>query len=227
MVLPDICFNRSGAGRQHWCRTCFRAYFRDRGQVHRDQAGAAKRRRRERARRLLLEHLSAHPCVDCGEADVIVLESDHVGTKAHTIATLVADGAPPELIRRELAECEVVCVNCHRRRTTARAGWIRGQADWRAQLAARADPQARNFLFIFSHLAGHGCADCGTQDLVVLEFDHVGVKRAMVTRMASHGLSLATIAREIAECEVVCANCHRRRTTARRRRHRLAGGGPA
>jgi hypothetical protein len=180
MALPDVCFNRSGAGRQHWCRTCFRSYFRDRGQVHLDQAASAKRRRRERARTLLLEHLAAHPCTDRGVVDVVVLECDHVGARNHTVATLVADGAPLELIRR--------------------------------------------FLFIFAQLVDRGCADCGTRDLVVLEFDHVGVKQAMVTRMASHGLALATIAREIAECEVVCANCHRRRTTTRGRHHRLARG---
>jgi hypothetical protein len=36
---------------QHWCKQCFRAYFRQRGDRHRREAGIAKRRRQEAARR--------------------------------------------------------------------------------------------------------------------------------------------------------------------------------
>jgi len=48
--LPETCFNRNGEGRQHWCRECFREYFRARGDLHRKQSGAARERRQKRAR---------------------------------------------------------------------------------------------------------------------------------------------------------------------------------
>jgi transposase-like protein len=51
-----------------------------------------------------------------------------------------------------------------------------------------------------------------------LEFDHIGLKRESVTRMAWYGCSLATIDAEIAKCDIRCANCHRR-VTARRGGH--------
>jgi hypothetical protein len=50
---------------------------------------------------------------------------------------------------------------------------------------------------------------------VVLEFDHVGAKTQNVSRLASQEVSLERISREIAECEIRCANCHRRKTAAR------------
>ena len=60
-----------------------------------------------------------------------------------------------------------------------------------------------------------GCVDCGIRDLVVLEFDHVGNKTANVMTLAQMGGSLERLKREIDECEVRWANCHRRRTRAR------------
>jgi hypothetical protein len=46
----------------------------------------------------------------------------------------------------------------------------------------------------------------------VLDFDHIGIKRRGVVQLAMRECSLANLEREIAECEVRCANCHRRRT---------------
>lgn len=62
-------------------------------------------------------------------------------------------------------------------------------------------------------VSGRGCADCGETDPVVLEFDHVrGVKAANISRMVSDLVGLGRIEAEIEKCDVVCANCHRRRT---------------
>ncbi|MGH3339528.1 MAG: hypothetical protein ACRDPL_11940 [Propionibacteriaceae bacterium] len=56
------------------------------------------------------------------------------------------------------------------------------------------------------------CVDCGEQNPVILDFDHIGVKRSGVVQLADRECSLARLEREIAECEVRCANCHRKRT---------------
>jgi hypothetical protein len=47
---------------------------------------------------------------------------------------------------------------------------------------------------------------------VVLDFDHVGPKRASVVWLAFQEHSITSLEREIANCEIRCANCHRRRT---------------
>ena len=57
-----------------------------------------------------------------------------------------------------------------------------------------------------------GCVDCGVNNHIVLDFDHLRDKKYNVSRMIHDGFSWKAIKREIAKCEVVCANCHRIRT---------------
>jgi transposase-like protein len=216
--LPIECFNRLGDGYQWWCRSCFAAYFRARGDMHRNQSRAAKRARQEALRAHILDYLRDHACLDCGEKDPIVLEFDHVAEKTAGISALLTATATTVAVDAEMARCEVVCANCHRRRTAQRAGWRRAD---RAELSRRPYPNAlvaRNFAHLLGILARNVCVDCGQADSLLLEFDHVGPKRANVTRLAWSGSSLATIDAEIERCEIRCANCHRR-ITARRGGH--------
>jgi hypothetical protein len=57
-----------------------------------------------------------------------------------------------------------------------------------------------------------GCVDCGESNHIVLDFDHIKNKKYNISRMIHDGFSWAAIKKEIAKCEVVCANCHRIRT---------------
>jgi len=76
--------------------------------------------------------------------------------------------------------------------------------------ARRAD---QNQTWLLEYLTEHPCVDCGGDDILVLEFDHVrGRKKADVVKLVKQGYSLKTIQKEIAKCVVRCANCHRRRT---------------
>jgi len=63
-----------------------------------------------------------------------------------------------------------------------------------------------------------GCIDCKNEFRPwVLQFDHVsGIKVSDIASMVGQYLSEATINKEIAKCEVVCANCHADRTHRRR-----------
>ena len=57
-----------------------------------------------------------------------------------------------------------------------------------------------------------GCVDCGINNHILLDFDHLKDKKYNISRMIHDGFSWAAIKKEIANCEVVCANCHRIRT---------------
>lgn len=62
-----------------------------------------------------------------------------------------------------------------------------------------------------------GCKDCGYQiSPVALQFDHViGVKAFTISGAVK--LSKDRLVKEIAKCEVVCANCHAIREQNRRK----------
>jgi hypothetical protein len=216
-VLPVTAFNRHGDGHQWWCRACFREYFRERGALHLDQVRASKRKRRARAKAFVNEYLETHPCVNCGESDRVVLEFDHVGVKTGHISRLADSGYSIAALEAEISACEVVCANCHRRRTAERVG------SWRldpAVLDSRPlrPEQVRNMKLVLGTLRAGHCADCGERDLLVLEFDHVGPKRAAISVLARRGNREELLKREIARCVVRCANCHRRRTVHERRK---------
>lgn len=111
-------------GRQASCRDCNKAYHYANWDRHMAQIRARTKRVRDANRAFVAEYLSTHPCVDCGERDIVVLEFDHLREKTANISKLVIYGTL-EAIRAEIAKCDVVCANCHRRRTAARAGHFR------------------------------------------------------------------------------------------------------
>jgi len=73
--------NRAKGTWQSYCRSCSRQYLRDHYRENKsyyiDKAHTRNRSERTDIRRRLLEFLWAHPCVDCGEQDPIVLQFDH------------------------------------------------------------------------------------------------------------------------------------------------------
>tara|TARA_B100001059_G_C17345016_1_gene337761 strand:- start:65 stop:385 length:321 start_codon:yes stop_codon:yes gene_type:complete len=72
-----------------------------------------------KARSWIKAYLANHPCVDCGEDDIRVLEFDHIdpSQKEFNISRGVADGRGLKSIKSEIEKCEVRCCNCHRIRT--------------------------------------------------------------------------------------------------------------
>ena len=82
------------------------------------------RQQRIEARRLkLYYYLVKHPCVDCGEIDIVVLEFDHVrGKKSHDVNRMLSKDYSWTKIEEEIVKCDVRCANCHRRRTAHKYG---------------------------------------------------------------------------------------------------------
>lgn len=123
-------FDRRGENYQHWCKACREAnrQLKYMTPEHKEQNAKTKRKRYERCsannKEYIGNYLKTHPCVDCGEPDWVVLEFDHVrGKKEHTIANLAKQGYDSlNRIIEEIKKCDVVCANCHRRRTYKRAG---------------------------------------------------------------------------------------------------------
>ena len=88
--------------------------------------GAVENNKRYRRRNceLVCEYLLTHPCVDCGESDMDVLDFDHVrGRKNGDVSILARSAIAWKRVAEEIAKCEIRCANCHRRRTQLQLGW--------------------------------------------------------------------------------------------------------
>jgi len=68
--------------------------------------------------------------------------------------------------------------------------------------------------YVKDYLESHACVDCGEDDIIVLEFDHINreEKFKSISFMVQHNYSIDSIKKEIEKCEVRCANCHRRKS---------------
>lgn len=105
-------------------RAYARKHYRANKSVYMQRARAHTGKVRAIVRQALVDHLLVHPCIDCGEADIIVLEFDHrpSSEKSFNIADAVARGYSLETTLAEMAKCDVRCANCHRRETYRRLG---------------------------------------------------------------------------------------------------------
>lgn len=90
------------------------------------RSAARNQRITEENRQRLIDYLRAHPCVDCGEGDPLVLEFDHVrGEKEADVSRMLVRRYSWKRILGEIDKCEVRCANCHRRKTIKQFGWYR------------------------------------------------------------------------------------------------------
>jgi len=77
------------------------------------------RKPRKALGRAFVDAARAGGCIDCGEKDLRVLDSDHVrGKKLYEISDLLA--RPLSVLFAELDKCDTRCANCHRRITDER-----------------------------------------------------------------------------------------------------------
>ena len=98
---------------------------------YKDEYIARNRIRQERLlnenRQNLSNYVSDKACVDCGESDPIVLEFDHLKPeeKKYGISKMMCDYKWSQILD-EINKCELVCANCHKRRTAKQFGWWKG-----------------------------------------------------------------------------------------------------
>ncbi len=75
------------------------------------------------------KYLLEHPCIDCKETDIIVLEFDHRSEfkKFKAISSMLRARYPLQKIKDEILKCEVRCANCHRRKTAKQFKWSKAK----------------------------------------------------------------------------------------------------
>jgi hypothetical protein len=79
----------------------------------------------ERNRITVISYLQTHPCIDCGEADIVVLDFDHQGNKRMEVSCMMHSAYSTETLLLEMDKCKVRCANCHRRKTARENNWLK------------------------------------------------------------------------------------------------------
>lgn len=129
--LDEFGFRYPKLGIRHsWCKTCFVEYKRLWYERNREEHIAHVRLARDKTadenQLRAWRYLAQHPCVVCGEGDPVVLQFDHLRDKRKDVAYMCGAGFAWSTILDEIAKCQVLCANCHTRKTARERGiWER------------------------------------------------------------------------------------------------------
>ncbi len=91
--------------------------------AYKARAKARSIKHRKMLRDWVWAYLLAHPCVDCGESDPLVLQFDHQRDKVTEVCNMIRRCFPLRRVEAEITKCEVRCANCHQRKTARERGW--------------------------------------------------------------------------------------------------------
>jgi hypothetical protein len=190
-------------------------------------------RTRQAATLEFLRELRRVPCADCGGTfEPYQMDFDHRDPAQKSFQ--VTDGRAMLMSRErllaEVAKCDIVCANCHRIRTdrqrklgTLRNGFQRKSDEPSPEVRRSREKFHRSrgrHRTLLDELKQQPCADCGGAfPLACMEFDHRDptTKAGLVPQLTGR-VGIAKLLEEIAKCDIVCANCHRKRTFLSRTR---------
>lgn len=118
-------YDKSKSPVRKTCKACWNAANRRRNEIKPRRKWNKESNKRSRDKYCdtvypyLVEYKRAHPCVDCGENDPLVLDFDHIDPteKSVSISTAIARYYKLDAIKQEIEKCEIRCANCHRRKT--------------------------------------------------------------------------------------------------------------
>lgn len=121
--------SRGKDGLSAWCKQCFSDYDRERyqnGDKERKQRN--NKARRDKMRDNLWQLLCNSECRACGNNDPEVLEFDHRDeTEKQFNVSEMLHSYSWENILTEIAKCDILCANCHRKRTIKQFDLWRGK----------------------------------------------------------------------------------------------------
>jgi hypothetical protein len=150
---------------QSWCRACFAAnnarYYREHEAAQKARLARNTAVRRGQNHLLAIAYLLQHPCVDCGEADIVVLQFDHFADKEANVSALIGGAASWSRIEREIKKCEVRCANCHRLKTAK--AWSAPAIDDQSLVPAPARLQERPTQLRLKEIDLRTCRVCGQE----------------------------------------------------------------
>jgi hypothetical protein len=121
MKICNVCKERESLPYGYKCGMCHSEYQKAWHKTH-PQSTARSHKTRQKFRRDYVKSKKDKPCSDCGICyPWYVMEFDHVrGKKQFNLSIVGSMMCSIEKIDREIAKCDLVCANCHRKRTFER-----------------------------------------------------------------------------------------------------------
>lgn len=106
-------------GLQSQCKLCRKPstikYYETHKEDQKNRVQKINLKNKNEIEQYIIKYLEQHPCVDCNEKDIIVLEFDHLKDKKNNIGSMMRSSFTA--VKEEIEKCEVRCANCHRRKT--------------------------------------------------------------------------------------------------------------
>lgn len=187
----------------------------------RDRPYTAARKRQHRV--WVRKQKEQRGCTECGLTDGVCLDFHHrpEAEKWLKVSLMVTYGYRKERLEEEIAKCEVLCANCHRRQhadNLAEIDWREteafapGTVDDPLEGTLLPDQHEARRVWVSEYKETRGCTECGTGNAPCLSFHHPpGCEKTLsVSRLVNGRFSNEKVAAEINKCKIFCANCHRR-----------------
>ena len=136
--LASEYFVKDKTGRLHsQCKLCYKehrkSYYKQHYATYHEQylARAKQRRAGQRLeyRQNMIAYMADKSCVTCGESDIRVLEFDHLdpSLKTFNVSQAVAKGYSWNDVLQEIKKCQLLCANCHKRKTAQQFNWYKAK----------------------------------------------------------------------------------------------------
>lgn len=122
--------NKKEKKRGYICKKCHTIHQKDRNITPHQRTKARnrnrlyKQKRQKENKEFLINYLKENPCIECGESDIIVLEFDHIESdKKFKNISVLRKHYNLKILKKEIEKCQVLCANCHRKKTARQFGW--------------------------------------------------------------------------------------------------------
>lgn len=103
------------------CKTCNKEHqkkwYSKNNKTQYERVTNGKEKYKKQNREFIIEYLKNNPCCICGENDIVVLDFDHLQDKKYDVSKLIYLTSSLETIKKEIEKCQILCANCHRRKT--------------------------------------------------------------------------------------------------------------
>lgn len=87
------------------------------------ESASSKKARKQDYKQRVNQIKENNPCTDCGEFHpYYVMQFDHLrNNKTANVSAMIRNRRGIDVIMKEIQKCELVCANCHAKRTYRRA----------------------------------------------------------------------------------------------------------